>query len=224
MTGNPKKTVQFGSAISPQERVVGTRQLTNGELRQAYELRYRTIVEELKWWPGDGSGVEMDDYDPWCYHFGNVWESGVVAYARIFHSSKPEKYMLFNEFKKVLGDERADEILKGVDEEISCEVSRLVSSPDLSSSDRRLAVLQLYGEMCRWGLAVGKTKWYIVIDERLMLRFAEFGFVFEELGRGEFFPGNGECIAACLDLQESFERVKQNPGLHDAIFKKVERI
>ncbi len=224
MSRNSVKTVRLGTAMCFQERMVGVRQLVRGELPQVYELRYRVIKEELGWLPKDGTGIESDDYDSWCDHFGNIGESGFLAYARVFHSSSPSKYMLFNDFKKILPDDRIDKILSQVDEDISCEVTRLVSSPDLSSADRRLAVFQLYAHMCRWGLSIDMTKWYIVVQERLMFQFREFGFVFEELGRGEFSPGGGVCIAACLDLEASHEQVKKNPPLYEAIFQGLQRI
>lgn len=224
MTENPKKTVQFGSGISPQERSTGTRILTNGEITKAFQFRHKVIVEQLGWCPGNGSGLETDDYDQWSTHFGTVGEEGLIAYARALHSTDPEKYMLFNEFRKILGEEKAKKILSEVDEEISCEISRLISSSGITSGERQVAVFQLYARMCRWGIAENKTKWYIVVDERLAIKFGELGFVFEVLSRGEFFPGNGVCVAACLDLRASLESVKRNPGLYEAIFQGVDQI
>lgn len=181
---------------------------------RAYQsLRYECFVERKGWVKDDPSnpGLEIDHYDPHCYHLGVFQETlgglQLVAYLRALPWQEHPGLMLQHEFDDLVSPAAVGRLAQTG----NVEISRLVVAP-LPGSDRSssLAIAELLFKLV-YGLGkrLGWRAYYIVLEEAwLRILNRRFAIPFAPLGTPQTYADGTRTLAAyasCEAMEQSMQ-------------------
>ena len=184
------------------------------EVRTYQMLRYECFVQRKGWVKDDPAnpGLEIDHYDPHCYHLGVFQETPrgaqLVAYLRALPWQEQSGLMLQYEFHDLVSEEAAG----GLAQEGNVEISRLVVAQPPGSGRAESAVLAelLFKLVYGLGKCLGWTTYYIVLEEAwLRVLNRRFAIPFAPLGAPQTYADGTRTLAAyaaCETMEESMQR------------------
>ena len=183
-----------------------------GRVRAYRELRHGYFVRERKWVTEDPKrpGEEADRYDGHCHHLGVFREEWLLAYLRMLPWIPEVGFMLDREFKALLSEQDRHSL----PQEGAAEVSRLVVSGEpgffAGPREKRLALELLFKLLYRLSLAQGYRRLYVEVETGWLAAFRRtFRFPFEPIGQPCRFPDGTETAAACADLADLEDSLRQ---------------
>ena len=184
----------------------------NDRIRAFQALRHGYFVRERKWVTENAErpGEEADRYDGHCLHLGVFREERLLAYLRMLPWIPEVGFMLDHEFKALLSEQ--DRI--SLPREGSAEVSRLVVSGEngffAGPQEKRQALELLFKLLYRLSLARGYRRLYVEVETGWLAAFRRtFRLPFEPIGRPCRFPDGTETAAACADLADLEDYLRQ---------------
>ncbi|TPW27075.1 GNAT family N-acetyltransferase [Martelella alba] len=181
-------------------------------IEQAFELRRRIFIEELKWdMPRADAKFEIDQFDTDdAIHHLSVRDGRVVGYQRMLPSDKPHLLTdLFPQLCKI-------DSPKGPD---IYELTRYCVDRPYRQSRREVGSVgsELMVGFIEWGLASGIRKVIIEFETIWVLRAIQLGFFVQPLGL-ETQIGNQKIVASLANFDEAtLQTVRRYRGTDEPV-------
>ncbi|MEJ2628526.1 MAG: acyl-homoserine-lactone synthase [bacterium] len=182
------------------------RKISNTEIKDYFNLRYRIFCQELEWVPKNEDKLEIDRYDHsgYCKHIGSFLPSGkIIACMRLILPSK-NGWMLQNELKEFFGKSPIPECRND-----AVEITRLGIDQEFRDYGSSAILLGLYKFIYQWSLKNKIFKWYFVTSKKFILFLKRFGFFVTIIGDGLNDRNEVFTVPGVIDLGRSVEQLKE---------------
>ena len=161
----------------------------NDLLNRIFVFRYQIYCEELGWISSEDcpDGKETDEYDGISFHLCAMLDEEVVGCARVI---RPEM---------ILPTERFLRIPLGIDRNLTCEISRLITSKKHRKGIVEFGLLREIYHLC---LRKGISFAYALMENKLKRQLAFRGIVFNQIGEPGPYIGADSIMPCLLDLSD----------------------
>ncbi len=175
-----------------------------------YRLRYEAYCLEKSYLDARNysDGLEYDEWDDYSVYFIAVDCEQIIGTIRLILES-PIGFPIENHF---------DIKIPISTNKVFAEVSRLVVKSRSSKPGFHITN-GLYKKMLEFSLEIGISDWLAILDERLLMAYRRFGFIFKEIGSPRLCFN---CLnsANVLSLNETLTNLKAvNPKLYDFLIR-----